>query len=166
MEDHAGGFAFDRDRRICAQIERRFVAARLVLERAIGGGAAAQFGFAWIADARAEAFAFFIHVVVYRYNGNGRHFVRSGARRNADADAGQGFGQGDVVRYTGCVGVGDALDIIRFQFAQVQFEQDGAFVFARAALRHVEDHAGGFAFDRDRRICRDIDEWLWRNVDV
>ena len=70
------------------------------------------------------------------------------------------------MRYTGCVGVGDALDIIRFQFAQVQFEQDGAFVFARAALRHVEDHAGGFAFDRDRRICRDIDEWLWRNVDV
>ena len=166
MEDHAGGFAFNRDRRICAQIERRFVAARLVLERAIGGGAAAQFGFAWIADARAEAFAFFIHVVVYRYNGNGRHFVRSGARRNADADAGQGFGQGDVVRYTGCVGVGDALDIIRFQFAQVQFEQDGAFVFARAALRHVEDHAGGFAFNRDRRISRDIDDWLWRNVDV
>ncbi len=70
------------------------------------------------------------------------------------------------MRHMRRVGISDALNIIRFEFAQIKFEHNAALLCAYHCLVDMEYHAGGFTFNSYRRIGGDIDYRLWSHFDI
>ena len=154
---HVGRNRADRDRR-CVCIAVIFDSTRC---RVYANISAFRY-----ADRCAKVFTDFIILVIHRYDSNRRHICRCSTQWDRNSDSCQGFSQAYSMRHTRSISISDTLNIIRLEFAQIQFEYNCTILCAYSSLVDMEDHAGGFDLDRDRRICRDIDEWLWRNVDV
>ena len=168
------GHAFGRGGVGGGDVERRFVAVvgrvggvRVVfVDDGAAGTGRTDIGTFWSADGCTKVFTFFIDRVVYRNNSDCRHICRSSTQWDRNSDSCQGFSQAYRMCNTRSIGICDTLNIIRFKLTQIEFEYNGTVLCTYRCLGDMEYHAGGFAFNRDRRICRDIDYWFRCHLDI